>query len=159
LTNNGSIGALSDLAIVGDPQVTNNGTITGFVKFTGDNNSIVNNGTFNLRHFADTTGNVDASGNGVRDTLRVAIADLGNGSNNSSATKGPRAVPGVTGAPTLNNRGQYPPLNNPNNAMPLNGPLQGLLVGVNPSINPGTIDLKSNPAAGDVLVITSSRQA
>ena len=39
--------------------------------------------TFNLRHFADTTGLTDASGNGVRDTLRVAIADLGTGLNNS----------------------------------------------------------------------------
>jgi autotransporter family porin len=78
---------------VGDPQVTNNGTITGFVKFTGDNNSIVNNGTFNLRHFADTTGSVDASGNGVRDTLRVAIADLGNGSNNSFTNNGLLALP------------------------------------------------------------------
>ena len=71
LTNNGSIGALSDRAVAGDPQVINNGTITGFVQFTGGDNSILNNGTFNLRHFADT------NGDGVRDTLRVAIADLG----------------------------------------------------------------------------------
>ena len=72
LTNNGIIGALSDRAVAGDPaQVINNGTITGFVQFTGGDNSILNNGTFNLRHFADT------NGDGVRDTLRVAIADLG----------------------------------------------------------------------------------
>ena len=71
LTNDGSIGALSDRAVAGDPQVINNGTITGFVQFTGGDNSILNNGTFNLRHFADT------NGDGVRDTLRVAIADLG----------------------------------------------------------------------------------
>ncbi len=37
-------------------QVINNGTITGFVQFTGGNNSILNNGIFNLRHFADTNG-------------------------------------------------------------------------------------------------------
>ena len=68
LTNDGSIGALSDLAIVGDPQVINDtgGTITGFTQFTGGNNSILNNGTFDLRNFADT------NGNGVRDTVRVA---------------------------------------------------------------------------------------
>ena len=71
LTNNGIIGALSDRAVAGDPQVINNGTITGFVQFTGGDNSIVNNGLFDLRHFADT------NGDGVRDTLRVAIADLG----------------------------------------------------------------------------------
>ena len=56
LTNDGSIGALSDRAVAGDPQIINNGTITGFVQFTGGDNSILNNGTFNLRHFADTTG-------------------------------------------------------------------------------------------------------
>jgi hypothetical protein len=78
LINNGSIGALSDLAIMGDPQVTNNGTVTGFVQFTGAGaNSIVNNGTFNLRNFAQTTGN------GVRDTVGVAVANFGTGPNNS----------------------------------------------------------------------------
>jgi hypothetical protein len=76
LINDGSIGALSDLAVAspsssfhGDPSfppfptsnnttIINNsdGTITGFTQLVGGNNSIVNNGTFNLRHFADTTG-------------------------------------------------------------------------------------------------------
>ena len=45
LNNDGSIGALSDRAVAGDPQVINNGTITGFVQFTGGDNSILNNGT------------------------------------------------------------------------------------------------------------------
>ena len=52
------------------------------MQFTGGDNSILNNGTFNLRHFADTTGV------GVRDTLRVAIADLGAGPNNSFTNNG-----------------------------------------------------------------------
>ena len=62
LTNDGSIGALSDRAVASSPlsqhntSIINNGTITGFVQFTGGNNSIINNGTFNLRHFADTNG-------------------------------------------------------------------------------------------------------
>ena len=159
LMNSGSIGALSDLAIVGNSgntQVTNNGTITGFVKFTGDNNNIENNGLFNLRHFADTTGAVDVSGNGVRDTLRVAVADLGPGVFNNNGTL---ALPAVTGATMLDSTGQYLPLNNPNNAMTPGGPLQGHLVGVSTFINSGTIDLQSNPVAGDVLVITGARQA
>ena len=54
--------------------------ITGFVQFTGGDNSIVNNGTFDLRHFADT------NGDGVRDTLRVAIADLGAAQTTASPT-------------------------------------------------------------------------
>ena len=132
LTNNGSIGALSDRAVAGSPLVTNNsasiinnGTITGFVQFTDGTNSITNNDTFNLRHFADTTGD------GVRDTLRVAIADLGTGLNNSFTNNGTLALPAVTGATTLDSTGQYLPLGNPNNAMALGGPLQGHLVGVN----------------------------
>src|SRR5262249_27647261 len=127
-------------------------TITGFVQFTGGDNSIINNGTFNLRHFADTTG-------GGRDTLRVAIADLGNGQNNSFTNNGLLALPAVTGATVLDNTGQYLPLNNLNNPMTLNGPLQGHLIGVQTFINSGTIDLQSNPVAGDVLVITGGRQA
>jgi hypothetical protein len=53
LTNTGSIGALSDRAVFGDPLITDNGTMTGFVKLTGIN-QYINNGAFNLRHFADT---------------------------------------------------------------------------------------------------------
>ena len=79
---------------------------------------------FDLRHFADTTGD------GVRDTLRVAIADLGAGPNNSFTNNGTLALPAVTGATTLDSTGQYLPLGNPNNAMALGGPLQGHLIGV-----------------------------
>jgi autotransporter family porin len=64
----------------------------------------------------------------------------------------------VAGATTLDSTGQYLPLGNPNNAMALGG-LQGHLIGVSTFTNSGTIDLQSNPAAGDVLVITGARQA
>src|SRR5262249_4889967 len=139
----------------GDRGVINTGLITGFVQFTGSNNSIINNNTFDLRHFADT------NGDGVRDTLRVAIADLGDGPNNSfiNTNNGTLRLPAVTGATTLDSTGQYLPLNNPNNAMTPGGPLQGHLVGVQTFINSGAIDLHSNPVAGDVLVITRARAA
>ena len=169
LNNFGSIGALSDRAVASplpsffpnstssfptsnNTSINNNGTITGFVELVGGNNSFVNNGLFNLRHFADTTG-------GGRDTLRVAIADLGGGQNNSFTNNGTLALPAVTGATTLDSTGQYLPLGNPNNAMALGGPLQGHLIGVSTFTNSGIIDLQSNPAAGDVLVITGARQA
>src|SRR5262249_53585004 len=107
LTNNGSIGALSDRAVAGSPlnnnnstSIINNGTITGFVQLNTGTNSLLNNNTFNLRHFADT------NGDGVRDTLRVAIADLGTGPNNSFTNNGLLALPAVTGATTLDNTGQ-----------------------------------------------------
>src|SRR5262249_25397788 len=101
LTNDGSIGALSDLAIVGDPVVINNGTITGFVQFAGGGNSILNNGTFNLRNFAQTTAS------GGRDTVGVAIADLGAGPNNIFTNSGTLALPALPapGATKLNNTG------------------------------------------------------
>ena len=157
LNNFGSIGALSDRAVVGDPVVINNfGTITGFVQFTGGGNSIENNGLFDLRHFAQTTPN------GGRDTLRVAIADLGEGPGNTfnNTGTGTLRLAAVTGATTLDNTGEYLPLNNPNNSMAApGGPLQGHLIGVNTFINSGTIDLQSNPVAGDVLVITGARAA
>ena len=93
LTNDGSIGALSDRAVASsllfpsnNTSIINNGTITGFVQLVGGNNSILNNGLFNLRHFADTTG-------GGRDTLRVAIADLGAGPNNSFTNNGTLSAP------------------------------------------------------------------
>ena len=163
LTNDGSIGALSDRAVASSPlfpsnntSIINNGTITGFVQLVGGSNSILNDGIFNLRHFADTTGAVG----GVRDTVRVATADLGTGSNNTFTNNGTLALPAVTGATTLDPAGQYLPLGNSNNAMALNGgPLQGHLIGVSTFTNSGIIDLQSNPAAGDVLVITGARQA
>ena len=160
LTNDGSIGALSDRAVASSPlfpsnntSIINNGTITGFVQLVGGNNSILNNGTFNLRNFADT------NGDGVRDTVRVAVADLGAGPNNSFTNNGTLALPAVTGATTLVPTGQYLPLGIPNNNMALGGPLQGQLIGVSTFTNSGIIDLQQNPAAGDVLVITGSRTA
>ena len=130
LTNNGNIGALSDRAVASplpsffanptssfptsnNTSIINNGTITGFVQLVGDNNSFENNGLFNLRHFAQTT---DGGG---RDTVRVAIADLGPGVFTNNGTL---ALPQVIGATNADNTGQYLPLGNPNNIMALNGP-------------------------------------
>jgi outer membrane autotransporter protein len=153
LNNDGSIGALSDRAVAGDPQVINNGVITGFVQFTGGDNSILNNGMFNLRHLADT------NGDGVRDTNRVAVADLGTGLNNSFTNNGMLALAPlpVTPSPIIDSTGQYLPLGNPNNTMALGGPLQGQLIGTATFTNSGTINLQANPAAGDVLLITGGR--
>ena len=151
LTNNGSIGALSDRAVVGDPVINNNGTITGFVTLTGTS-SFVNNGSFNLRHFADTTGD------GVRDTVRVAVSDLG-GPNSTFTNTGTLALLGAPGATTLDSTGQYLPRGNTVNSMALGGPVQGQLLGTTTFTNAGVIDLQRNPAVGDVLVITGGTVA
>ena len=161
LTNAGVIGALSDRAVASTPlfpsnntSIINNGTITGFVQLVGDNNSIVNNGTSNLRHFADTTGTVDANGNGVRDTLRVAVSDLGPGTFTNNGTL---ALLGGTTATKLDSTGQYLPLGLAFNSMALNGPVHGQILGATTFTNSGIIDLQANPAAGDVLMITGGR--
>jgi outer membrane autotransporter protein len=176
LTNNGAIGALSDRAIASplpsffgtsfptsnNTTIINSGTITGFTQLVGGDNIITNNGTFNLRHFADTTGLTDASGNGVRDTVRVAVADLGAGLGNTFTNNGTLALPQVTDAKTLDSTGEYlpvanNPLGNPHNAMGLGGPLQGQIIGAATFTNSGVIDLQSNPVPGDVMMITGGR--
>jgi outer membrane autotransporter protein len=177
LNNDGSIGALSDRAIAsvqaltagppvaGRPAVpsststsiiNNNSTITGFVELGAGQNSIFNNNTFNLRHFADT------DGDGMRDTVRVAVADLGTGASNKFFNNGTLTLLRVTGATTLDSTGQYLPvantsLGNFSNTMALGGPLQGQIIGAAEFTNSGTIDLQNNPVPGDVLMITGGR--
>ena len=157
LTNDGSIGALSDRAVASSPlfpsnntSIINNGTITGFMQLVGSNNSIVNNGTFDLRDFADT------NGDGVRDTVRVAITDLGPGTFANNGTLALAALP-TTPTPIIDSTGEYLPLGNPNNTMALGGPLQGQIIGVSTFTNSGTINLQANPVPGDVLMITGGR--
>ena len=152
LTNDGAIGALSDRAVAStlffpsnNTAIVNNGTMTGFVQLVGSNNSIVNNGTFNLRHFADTNGDV------IRDTLRVAVSDLGPGTFTNNGTL---ALLGAPGATTLDATGQYLPLGLTFNAMALGGPVQGQILGATTFTNSGIINLQANPVAGDVLLIS-----
>jgi autotransporter family porin len=146
LTNDGTIGALSDRAVIGDAHILNNGTMTGFVALTGSN-VYINNGAFNFRHFADT------NGDRMRDTLRVAVSDLG-GAGSTFTNVGTLALPGTSGATTLDSAGQFLPLGNAANAMALGGPVQGQILGATTFTNFGTIDLQANPTPGDVLLIS-----
>jgi outer membrane autotransporter protein len=146
LTNNGTLGALSDRAVFGDPTIINNGTMTGFVQLTGIND-YTNNGTFDFRHFADT------NGDGVRDTLRVAVSDLGSGPS-TFTNNGRLALLGGPGATTLDSSGEYLPFGLAVNSMALGGPVQGQILGATTFTNSGVIDLRANDVAGDVLVIS-----
>jgi autotransporter family porin len=160
LNNGGSIGALSDRAVASTPLLINNktiinndGTITGFVQLSSGDNSLFNNNTFNLRHFADT------NGDGIRDTLRVAVSNLGTAPSNTFTNNGTLAVLGAPGALTLDSTGQYLPLGNVNNAMALEGPVQGHILGTATFTNSGLLNLQANPSAGDVLVISGGQIA
>ncbi len=146
LTNGGSIGALSDRAVAGDPNIINNGIITGFVQLAGTS-AVTNNGLFDLRHFADT------NGDGIRDTLRVAVSDLG-GPSSTFVNNGTLALLGASGATTLDSTGQFLPLGLTFNTMALGGPVQGQILGATTFSNTGTIDLQANPVPGDVLLIS-----
>ena len=124
------------------------------MQFIGGDNSIVNNGTFNLRHFADT------NGDGVRDTLRVAIADLGD------RPKQQLHQQRNAGAPRSDRRhhaGQHRAVSPARQPQQRNGARRAVAGPldrrVDASPTRASIDLQSNPVAGDVLVITGARQA
>ena len=96
------------------------------------------------------TGLTRRQGNGVRDTLRVAIADLGGGPNNSFTNNGTLAFPAVTGATTLDSKGQYLLVANTSLGNCLGSrdgarwPAVGPIIGVQTFTNSGVIDLQSN---------------
>ncbi len=156
--NAGVIGALSDRSIMldsngssGTASVSNDssGVLTGSISALGSSVKVDNAGTWNLRRFADTTGN------GVRDTYGVAVSDFGNSNANIINNTGTIALLSHDGsASTLDNTGQYLPFGNANNALALQGPAQGQILGVSTFVNSGVIDLQANHNAGNVMVIS-----
>jgi len=158
--NAGSVGALSDRAVVGDTgavgvlDIINSGTLSGTVTAAASTSTLHNTGTWNLRNFADT------DGDGARDTLAVAVSDLGSSGANTVDNAGTLALLTHDGsAVTLDTTGMYLPFGNAANAMALNSPAQGQLLGVQSFNHRGVIDLQANPDAGDVLVISGGHAA
>jgi fibronectin-binding autotransporter adhesin len=173
LANAGSIGALSDRAIVddgvftaatGNLSILNGGRIAGFLTLDGGgSNTLVNasGGLFDIRHFADT------DGDGQRDANRVAISDFGAAPsslvNQSGATV---RLAAVSGATTVDGAGYYIPTAGWN-SRPLEsayytlarpGVVQGQLVNLGTFSNAGTLDLRGS-ATGNTLVMTSNAAA
>lgn len=77
IASSSSVGALSDRAILGSfnspTDITSAGILTGFVDLAGGDDSFANSGRWNVRNWADTTGD------GMRDTIGVATSDFGGG--------------------------------------------------------------------------------
>ena len=155
LNNAGEIDAMSDLAVLSSApagstlSITNDGTITGYLRGGAEDTTFTNNSSnsWNLRNFADT------DGDGVRDTKAVAVSDFGAGNDTyiNTAT-GTLRLAAVSGETTTVTTGEYIPAGalSSSNA----GIVHGQLLNLNRFENAGTIDLSANGLAGDVLVIT-----
>lgn len=162
LVNDGTIDSLSDIAVRGDANgvsgtfdIANSGTITGSV---GAETSVVtfdNSGTWNVRGFADTTGD------GVRDALSVAVSDFGTSGANVINNTGTLMLQGDNGeAQTLDSTGAYQPFGLAMTDMAIGGPAQGHILGVTTFNHSGVIDLTGGTTTpGNVLVISGGQTA
>lgn len=163
LSNTGSIGALSDRAVLGDasgPDATvsidNGGEIVGSINAGTSQVSIANQGSWIVRNFADS------NGDGVRDSWAVAVSNLGTASGNridNSGTLTLAAQPG-SGIQSFDATGAYLPLGQSANAPVQGGAVQGQLLGVGTFTNSGLIDLTGGGSAvGNVLLISNAQVA
>ncbi|ODR95019.1 hypothetical protein AUC70_04520 [Methyloceanibacter stevinii] len=97
IASSSSVGALSDRAILGSfnspTDITSAGILTGFVDLAGGDDSFANSGRWNVRNWADTTGD------GMRDTIGVATSDFGGGTDlfTNTGTVALATVPGSGG--------------------------------------------------------------
>ncbi|QRY82548.1 autotransporter outer membrane beta-barrel domain-containing protein [Pseudomonas sp. PDNC002] len=162
VSNSGDLSALSDQAVLfymddtaaGNASLRNAGKLAGMVQGFGSTVTMENTGLWELRNFADTDGDQ------VRDTLGVAISDLGNHGENRIDNSGTIALLGDGGlAAALTPEGEYR-TGYAANSMSLAGPVQAQLLGVHVFSNSGTLDLSGDrQQVGDVLVISGSQAA
>lgn len=129
---------------------TTTGNISGFITADKTDVTVNNAGLWNLRNFADSTGDH------VRDKKAVAISNFGSGTNavNNTGTLNLAAVSGETSFIVT---GEYLPLGSLSIANA--GTVQGQLLNLNTFENSGLIDMTANNQAGDVLVITGGATA
>ena len=163
LSNTGTIGALSDRAVLGDasgPDATvtidNGGEIVGSITAGTSQVGIANQGSWVVRNFADS------NGDGVRDSWGVAVSNLGTASGNridNSGTLTLAAQPSG-GIQTFDATGAYLPLGQSANAPVQGGAVQGQLLGVGTFTHSGLIDLTGGGrAVGNVLLISNGQVA
>ncbi len=173
LTNAGTIGAGSDRAIadtgrwqgaLGALQITNSGTVTGFVEFAEvPDNSFINaaSGLFNVRHFADS------DGDGIRDIKRVAISDFGDPDSSFDNVAGASVrLASVQRNIATDAAGYYVPTTGAGSVsleagfynLTRSGIVQGQFTQLGIFRNAGDIDLRGT-AIGNTLVITANATA
>lgn len=156
LHNDGFIDAMSDWAIVSDSvagttlEINNNGSIYGYLTLGSENTTFNNfsSQSWNIRHFADTDGDL------VRDTKGIAITDFGAGNDTFNNSGGAIRLSAVSGENNYNTTGQYSTLGSL--SILNSGSVQGQLLNLNTFKNGGLIDLSENQQAGDILVISGN---
>lgn len=140
--------------------VNNSGTVNGYVTFwDGAVHTFNNAATFNMRNFADT------NGNGLRDTLGVAVSDFGAPGAIFNNLAGAVVRPlQVLNPAAINSTGQYIPTTGPDSrpletavySMTQNPAItQSQFINVATFTNSGTINLQ-NGVPGDVFLITGN---
>ncbi|TWS99824.1 hypothetical protein, partial [Reyranella sp. CPCC 100927] len=160
--NDGSMTCMGRTVPVQALHVQNDGVVEGYITFwPGAAHVFNNNGTFNIRHFADT------DGDGVRDTKRVSISDFGgpNATFNNISTDTVKFAP-VSGARTVDPANYYVPttgidgrsLGTTTYDLNREGVVQGQFINLATFNNTGTIDLRG-PVVGNTLLITGGASA
>ncbi|WP_457436742.1 autotransporter outer membrane beta-barrel domain-containing protein [Pseudomonas sp. TE3786] len=163
LNNTGSIVALSDNAVRADANgssgtatLNNGGQILGSITATASATTLINQGSWTLRNFADSTGS------GTRDIWGIAVSNLGTAGSNRIDNSGllSLAAQPASGITTFDTTGVYLPLGQTANTPQLGGPVQAQLLGANQFTNSGVIDLTGGGrAVGNVLVIGGGQTA
>lgn len=184
LTNNGTVGALSDRAITsgdlftrvpnlaqpfppgtyspvgGSLTVENNGVVTGFVTLGTGAHDFDNAGIFDARHYADTDGNA------LRDTERVARSDFGGNAGTVFTNSNTFRLLTVAAPANADAAGQFVPTGLGGGYaagaydIGRDGVEQAQFLNLATFVNSGVITMQdgetggTGPVAGDLLVIT-----
>lgn len=144
---------------VGALQVTNTGTVLGYVTlWDGAAHSFNNAGLFDVRNFADS------DGDGVRDTKSVSVSDFGGpNATFSNLTNGVVRMAPVTSNAITDTTGEYVPTTGTDSrslessfySIARPGVVQGQFVNLQSFDNAGIIDLRGSEV-GNTLVMTSN---
>lgn len=162
INNAGLIDALSDYLVTGSAAVDSTliiknavtGVMTGYLALENIHSTVINEGIWNIRHFADTTGD------GNRNMKAVSISDFGTGAdvviNEATGVINLAAISSTTRAAVAHDTSNLGYQTAGALDISHDGIVQGHMVNVTGFENRGTIHLAENGLAGDVLAITGN---
>lgn len=162
INNAGLIDALSDYLVTGSAAVDSTliiknavtGVMTGYLALENIHSTVINEGVWNIRHFADTTGD------GNRNMKAVSISDFGTGAdvviNEATGVINLAAISSTTRAAVAHDTSNLGYQTAGALDISHDGIVQGHMVNVTGFENRGTIHLAENGLAGDVLAITGN---